>query len=100
MKESPRQAFRWAPHTTGATIAKPKDYDEGGEFEASSAYTLWESLRLTEASLQLGDIVQLPDGNLRIFKYVGFEEAQWLAVDTKPYPIPASAPGSEAPVAL
>lgn len=102
MKDSPRQAFRWAPHTIGATVVKSKDYDEGGEFEAASAYTLWQSLRLTDGSLQLGDIVQLPDGTLRVYKYVGFEEAQWLIADAKPGPIPAPAavPENEPAAAL
>ncbi len=84
MKESPRQAFRWAPHASGVTIAKPKDYEEcGEEFEAPSAYSLWETMRLTPKALQPGDILELPAGGLRIFKYVGFEEAKWLVPESK-----------------
>jgi hypothetical protein len=83
MKDSPRQSFRWAPHTIGATQAKLKDYDLAGEFESSSAYALWQSLRPTDASLQLGDIVEIPGGGLRIFKYVGFEEVEWLSVEPR-----------------
>lgn len=77
MKDAPRQAFRWAPHTIGSSLAKSKDYEFAGEYEASSAYALWQSLRSSAASLQVGDLVELPDGTLRIFKYVGFEEASW-----------------------
>ena len=50
----------------------------GRVVEAASAYALWQELRLTEEALQLGDILELPGGQLRIFKYVGFEEAQWV----------------------
>ena len=78
MKEAPRQNFRWAPHSSGATQAKPRDYEPGHVVEAPSAYALWQELRLTEDALQLGDILELPEGQLRIFKYVGFEEAQWV----------------------
>lgn len=83
MKEGPRQQFRWAAHSSGVTQAKPKDYELAGEFEAPSAYALWQDLRLTDQSLQLGDILELTDQSLRIFKYVGFEEAQWLIVEPK-----------------
>lgn len=82
MKESPRQSFRWAPHSSGATQAKPRDYEPGQVVEAASAYALWQELRLTGDALQLGDILELPDGQLRIFKYVGFEEAQWVLPET------------------
>jgi hypothetical protein len=82
MKDSPRQNFRWAPHTIGPSQARPKDYEFAGEQEASSAYALWQSLRPTAASLQVGDIVELPDGALRIFKYVGFEEVSWDSPDS------------------
>jgi hypothetical protein len=81
MKDSPRQNFRWAPHTIGPAQAKQKDYDLAGEHNAPSAYSLWQSLKPTEASLQVGDIIELPDGSLRIFKYVGFEEVEWLAAE-------------------
>ena len=77
MKDLPRQQFRWAAHTGGATIVKPRDFEEAGEYEAASAYALWQSLRLTPSALQLGDLLELPDGGLRVFKYVGFEEARW-----------------------
>ncbi len=29
LKETQRQQFRWAPHTSGVTIVKPKDYEKG-----------------------------------------------------------------------
>lgn len=84
MKENPRQQFRWAAHSSGVTQAKPKDYEFLGEFEASSTYALWESLRTTETPLQLGDILELDADTLQIFKYVGFERAQWVLPEVKP----------------
>lgn len=83
MKDAPRQQFRWAAHSSGVTQAKPKDYELTGEFDAPSAYALWQNVRLTDQSLQLGDILELESGELRIFKYVGFEEAQWVIVEPK-----------------
>jgi len=77
MKDSARQQFRWTAQASGATIAKQKDYEPAGEVEAVSAYALWQSVRLTPEALQVGDILELPSGDLRIFKYVGFEEARW-----------------------
>ena len=77
LKELPRQQFRWAPHTSGATVAKPKDYEPGGVVEAASPYALWMALRETERPLAVGDLVEAEGGVLRIFKYIGFEEAHW-----------------------
>jgi hypothetical protein len=82
MKDAPRQQFRWAPHANGTSQVKQRDYEPGGEIEAASAYALWDSLRGSETALQLGDLLELPNGELRIFKYVGFEEAHW-AVDPR-----------------
>lgn len=83
MKENPRQQFRWAAHSSGVTNVKPKDYEPAGEFESSSFYALWQELRLTDNALQLGDLLELESGELRIFKYVGFEEARWILPEVK-----------------
>jgi hypothetical protein len=83
MKDTPRQSFRWAPHTSGLTQVKPKDYEDKGTREAPSAYALWDELRLTGEALQVGDVLELPNGQLRIFKYVGLEEAQWVLPEIK-----------------
>jgi hypothetical protein len=94
LKESQRQQFRWAPHTSGITIAKPKDYTAGSEVEGASPYAIWLALRDTAEPLQVGDLVEIPGGELRIFKYIGFEEARWFV----PEPVPESAVQPEAPV--
>jgi hypothetical protein len=84
MKESTRQQFRWAPHTSGVTTIKPKDYEPATTVEAPTPYGVWMQLRDTPEPLQVGDILELESGELRIYKYVGFEEAQWVVPEGKP----------------
>jgi hypothetical protein len=88
MKDAPRQQFRWAPHVSGAANAKPKDYDPADEVEAESEYAAWALLRSSHRPLGVGDILETPAGQLRICKYVGFEEAKWFV----PEPHPGTAP--------
>jgi len=90
LKEGQRQQFRWAPHTSGVTIAKPKDYDPGASVDAESPYAAWVTLRDTEQSLKIGDILEAPDGTLRIYKYIGFEEARWFVPELPPEAAPSS----------
>jgi hypothetical protein len=78
LKDSQRQPFRWAPHTAGITIAKPKDYEKGSIVEAASPYALWLALRETDDALDVGDLIEIEAGELRIYKYIGFEEALWF----------------------
>ena len=78
MKDSPRQQFRWAPHVTGCAALKPRDYEQRGEVEAVNEYDAWKALRASEEALLVGDLLETPDGQLRICKYVGFEPAQWV----------------------
>jgi len=90
LKESQRQQFRWAPHTSGVTIAKPKDYEKGVLTEAASPYAVWLALRDTDEQLQVGDLLELENGDLRIYKYIGFEEARWFVPEATPPPQPES----------
>jgi hypothetical protein len=84
LKEGQRQQFRWAPHTSGVTIAKPKEYEAASTVEADSPYAAWIALRESEQALLVGDILEAPGGELRIYKYVGFEEARWLVPESAP----------------
>jgi hypothetical protein len=88
LKDSQRQQFRWAPHTSGLTIAKPKDYEKGRTIEASTPYAVWLTLRGTPDELKVGDLLELEGSELRILKYIGFEEARWFM----PEPVPSSGP--------
>jgi len=94
MKDSHRQQFRWAPHTSGITIVKLKDYEPGSKAEGASPYAVWLALRETELALQVGDLVETEAGELRILKYIGFEEARWYV----PEPVMPAAPQPASPV--
>ncbi len=92
IKESQKEHFRWSPHTGGLAIAKPKDYEPGGEVESPTPYALWKELQHSgsphlERPLSPGDILETIDGEgpprLFITKYIGFEPAQWLIPEAK-----------------
>lgn len=76
--------FRWAPHTSGPATVKQRDYEVVGEVEAASAYGLFNQLRDTPNALRVGDLLELPDGSLKIFKFVGLEDASWFVAPVKP----------------
>jgi hypothetical protein len=90
LKDHLRQHFRSAPHVSGTANVKPRDYVPGllpgeaaAEFTgetlmASSPYAAYFESKDTAAPLQPGDVLEDESGALRIFKYVGFEEARWL----------------------
>lgn len=92
MKEQASQQFRWAPHVSGATQVRRKDYDEGSAAEAANEYAAWQALRDEGAALKVGDLLETVGGELRICKYVGFEAAQWIAPEAKTGLEPASPP--------
>jgi len=83
MKEQASQQFRWAPHVSGATQIKRKDYDEAGSIKAANEYAAWQALREDGTPLRVGDLLGSQSGDLRICKYVGFDAAQWIAPEVK-----------------
>jgi hypothetical protein len=87
MKDSARQHFLWAPHTSGVANVKPKDYEATQEIEAQNEYAAWTESRASEKPLMIGDVLESSSGALRICKYVGFEEARWIVPEP---PIPAA----------
>lgn len=84
MRESIRQQFRWAPHTIGVSLVKPKDYELFTETDASGPYAVWLQLKDSATPLEIGDVLESESGDLRIYKYVGFEEAQWQIPEVRP----------------
>jgi hypothetical protein len=92
LRESQRQHFRAAPHTSGVSVVKLKDYEPAANVDARSEYDAWLALRDTETPLLVGDILESEKGELRICKYIGFEEARWFVPEPVPQPLP------EAPV--
>ncbi len=88
MKETPRENFRWAAHTGGLAVVRPKDYDSNGEIEAASPYAAWKLLSASGTVLRTGDLLEAitPEGTpgeLMIAKYIGFEPATWWAPEPK-----------------
>jgi hypothetical protein len=83
MKDPASQQFRWAPHVSGSTQIKRKDYDEDGSIEAANEYAAWQALRETAAPLRVGDLLEGPGGELRICKYVGFDAAHWILPEVR-----------------
>jgi len=86
MKEQASQQFRWAPHVSGATQIKRKDYDEAGSIEAANEYAAWEQMKSAERPLDVGDLLETDAGDLRICKYIGFEAAAWVLPPVEPAP--------------
>jgi len=81
LKDHLRQNFRFAPHLSGTAAVKPRDYEmaEADQtVEAASPYAAFFALRNAPVPIQVGDILECEDGSLRIFKFVGIEEAQWV----------------------
>lgn len=91
LKDHLRQQFRSAPHVSGSASVKPRDYEPGESIEASSPYAAYFALRESGRPLEVGDLLEADNGALRICKFVGFEEAQWVLPETRPEPAPAAA---------
>ncbi len=83
LKDHLRQQFRFAPHMSGTATLKAKDYAPGDTIEASSPYAAFFLMKDAGAPLEVGDLLESESGSLRVFKYVGFEEAQWMVAEEK-----------------
>jgi hypothetical protein len=93
LKDHLRQNFRFAPHLSGTAMVKPRDYEvvEEETVEASSPYAAFFLLRDAPRPIQVGDILECADGSLKIFKFVGIEEAQWIVPEVKLEAMPEAA---------
>jgi hypothetical protein len=85
LKDHLRQNFRFAPHLAGMAAVKPRDYEnqEDDVVEAGSPYAAFFALREALRPIQVGDVLECADGTLRIFKFVGIEEAQWVLPEVR-----------------
>lgn len=83
LKDHLRQQFRSALHVSGPAHVKPRDYEPGDAVEAASPYSAYFALRDSATPLEVGDLLEVENGALRIFKFVGFEEAQWVLPGSK-----------------
>ena len=98
LKDSHRPQFRHAPPSPGPVKLKMRDYQPGGEIEASSPYAAWKQTREEQGErrpIEVGDALETDTGALLVCKFVGFEEAQWWLPEAPPPP--AVTPPSEAP---
>jgi hypothetical protein len=84
LKDHLHQSFRLAPHVSGTAHVKPRDYEPGEAVLAATPYAAYFALKETEDPLLPGDLLEAENGALRIYKFVGFEEAQWLLPEVKP----------------
>jgi hypothetical protein len=92
LKDHLRQQVRFGPHVSGTATVKPRDYQPldpeevsvDSQLDAPTPYAAFFALRDTAAPLEVGDMLEAEDGSLRIFKFVGFEEAQWALPEPKP----------------
>lgn len=98
IKDAPRQQFRWAPHVSGATVVRPRDYEEDATVEAANVYAAWSALHGAPGELRIGDLLAAGDGSLRIVKYVGFEEASWATPEPR-LPLPEVSAAAGQPLA-
>jgi hypothetical protein len=55
--------------------------------EAAGPYEVWTLLRGTDRALDIGDVLEFPSGEIRICKYVGFEEAHWIIPEPRQAPL-------------
>lgn len=90
LKDHLRHHFRYGPHVSGMAGVKPRDYEPGPSIEAPTPYSAYFALRGSDTPLEVGDLLESDDGALRIFKFVGFEEARWVLPEAKPEEIMAN----------
>ena len=84
LRDHLRQQFRYAPHLSGRALVKPRDYHPDVPVEAATPYAAFFALRDAGTPLKVGDLLEAEGGDLRIFKFVGFEEAQWMLPEPRP----------------
>jgi hypothetical protein len=92
LKDHLRAQFRAGPHVIGMASIKPGHYEPGESIDAASPYAAFFSMREAGTPLVVGDLLETENGSLRICKFVGFEEANWVLPDSKPEPALAESP--------
>jgi len=98
LKDHLRQSFRYAPHTTGRAAVKVRDYEPAASIDAVTPYAAFFALREGGSALEVGDLLETPEGALTIFKFVGFEDAEWAVPAAKPEGVGVDAVPSPASV--
>ncbi len=83
LRENLRASFRQQPHTSEPATLKPKDYEEGDLVEAPTPYAAWHLSREQPRPLQVGDALSTPEGQLLVYKFIGFDPAVWWTPEPK-----------------
>jgi hypothetical protein len=94
IKETPRENFRWAPHTGGEATVKLKDYEASRTVESATPYAAWKLLIDENEALRPGDLLEIlkdeqsdavpsEPPELLIAKYIGFDPAKWFVPEPK-----------------
>src|SRR5260370_36035492 len=94
LKDHLRPSFRHGSHPSGRASVKLRDYAPADSIEAVSPYAAFFALRAAGAPLEVGDLLETPEGALSICKFVGFEDADWVVPDPKPESAGAAEPPS------
>ena len=84
LRDHLKAPFRSAPHVSGAATVKQRDYVPGDVLAAASPYAAFLESRSGESPLEVGDLLETESGELKICKFVGFEEARWFIPEVKP----------------
>ena len=88
LREYLKPSFRNAAHTSGLANVKQRDYIPGETIDAATPYAAFFALRDAETPLAPGDLLEFPEGQLRVYKFVGFEPAQWVVPEAKTQALP------------
>ena len=92
MKDAPRENFRWAAHTSGRAVVKPRDFEDNEDVESANPYAAWKMLFSEGRPLRPGDIletvraddsIEATPTDLYIAKYIGFESAEWFVPESR-----------------
>jgi hypothetical protein len=100
LKDHLRQSFRQAPHVSGAASVKPRDYAPGETIQATTPYAAYFELRGSVKPIEPGDLLESESGELRIYKFIGFEEARWVVPELKPEPVGSTSVSSTSAAAI
>ena len=78
---SPAPPVPLRPHVWNGAV-KPRDYEPGPSIKRLPPIP--RTSPAARGATRVGDLLESEDGTLRIFEFVGFEEAQWVLPEVKP----------------
>ena len=97
LREDLSRRFREMPAAAVKTRLREKDYAPALEIEAPNEYAAWQALQSPIEGgrrFTVGDVLEAPEGKLRLCLFGGFEEATWWTPEVRDA---ASAPSGNDP---